>query len=281
MLALLCVAATPAASLTADPDGPPLVVGRSALSAEPLALSVGPAGPFNRWAFDVERFDPADPAASVTCRYGPAFLYRCAAVIDGAEGAAGRRRVTVTIPDLGRGPEVTVRFATSRGLHEVVLEIANVPQVVHEIETFPLPGGGQVVTGGDGRPRPAAQLARVRATTTPALATSALAAAPSCDGLYALWVRATATDAVFTGPLGALAGTLTVSRPVIAGSRVTTDSLPEWLATFPLGADRVQFIAHYEVLYRVGACAARRVNEPSADAAVPVPPTRRASRAAA
>jgi hypothetical protein len=258
---VLLAAATCASSAPAAPAGPPLVVARSALSAQPAEMSVGPAGPLNRWAFDVERFDPAGGGANVSCLYGADFPYRCDASISEVPGPGGRRRVNVTIPDLGRGPEVTVRFLTPRGRHDVVLEIANAPQVVHEIEALSLPGGGRVVTGSDGRPRPADQLARARAPSMPAMATSSLGAPPSCDRLYAQWVGATATDAVFSGPLGSLQGSLTLSRPVAPGSRVSRENLPEWLVTYPLGANRVQFIAHYEVIYRIGACEARRLTD--------------------
>jgi hypothetical protein len=255
-------AAAAAAPANERGSGPPLVVGRTALSAQPADLSVGPAGPFNRWAFDVTGFGPEDGSPRVSCLYGANFPYRCDAALGEPPGPDGRRRVSVTIPDLGRGADVTVRFDTARGRHDVVLELANVPQVVHEIEAVTLTGGGQVVTGSDGTPRPVDRLVRARVTSTPAMATSPLAAPPGCDRLYAQWVSATATDAVFTGPLGTLNGSLTVSRPVVAGSRVGPDTLPEWLVTYPLGANRVQFIAHYEVIYRVGTCEERRLTEP-------------------
>lgn len=266
---MLALAAAVEARAAPSAAGPPLVVGRSALSAQPVELSVGAAGPFNRWALDVENFDPADESAQVTCLYGPDFAYRCDAAIADKPGPGGRRRVNVTIPDLGRGREVTVRFTTARGRHDVVLELTNAPQVVHEIETLTLAPGGRVVTRGDGRPTPAPQIARMRATSTPAMAVSSLGEPPVCDRLYAEWVNATATDAVFIGPLGTLDGALTVSRPVAAGSRVAPDNLPEWLVTYPLGANRVQFIAHYEVIYRVGICEARRLKAPPPDASAP------------
>ncbi len=278
---LLLATPVPVASAAAPRDGPPLVVARSALSAQPAEFSVGPAGPFNRWAFDVERFDPDAGPAQVTCRYGAGFAYRCDAAFADAVGPGGRRRVTVTIPDFGRDGEVTVRFATPQGVHDVVVEIANVPQVVHEIEGLSL-SGGKVVTGSDGRPRPADQMVRTQATSIPAMATSSLGLAPSCDRLYAIWVGATATDAVFSGPLGRLEGSLTVSRPVAPGSPVTRDNLPEWLLTYPLGANRVQFIAHYEVIYRVGTCEGRRLREgPATGASGSVHSMPRSSPAAA
>jgi hypothetical protein len=42
---------------------------------------------------------------------------------------------------------------------------------------------------------------------------------------------------------------------------VQPDNLPEWLVTFPLSATRVQFIAHYEVIYRVGTCPQRIIRD--------------------
>lgn len=258
----LLAATVPVALAQVPRDGPPLVVARNALSAQPAEFSVGPAGPFNRWAFDVERFDPDAGSAQVTCFYGTGFAYRCDAAIASPRGAGGRRRVTVTIPDLGRGGEVTVRFATPQGVHDVVVEVANTPRVVHEIEALAL-AGGKVVTGTDGRPQPSDQLVRAQATSTPAMATSSLGLAPACDRLYALWAGATVTDAVFSGPLGRLEGSITAWKPVVPGSRVAPDNLPEWLVTYPLGANRVQFIAHYEVIYRVGTCEERRLSEGS------------------
>jgi len=40
----------------------------------------------------------------------------------------------------------------------------------------------------------------------------------------------------------------------IAVARAGPRALPEWLISYPLGATRVQFIAHYEVVYRVDPC---------------------------
>jgi hypothetical protein len=75
--------------------------------------------------------------------------------------------------------------------------------------------------------------------------------------VQAEWVGASATDPVFQSQFGSLNGSVVASRPVMPGSRVTPENLPEWLVTYPLSATRVQFIAHYEVIYRVGSCPQR------------------------
>lgn len=240
---------------------PPVVVARTPLSALPAALSVGPAGPFNRIAFDVERFGPADPGSAVTCLYPGNFRYRCDAAIDEPEAGGTKRRVTVTIPDLGRGKRVIVRFSNRQGQQDVAVELVNTPQVVHEIEALPLPGGGQVTIGSTGAPAPIMQVVSHKATTTPAMATAAPGAASACDQVIAEWVGASATDPVFLSQFGALNGSIIPSRPVTPGSRVQSGNLPEWLVTFPLSATRAQFIAHYEVIYRVGTCPQRTIND--------------------
>lgn len=242
-------------------SGSPLVVARTPLSALPSNLSVGQAGPFNRVAFDIERFGPPDASSDVTCTYPGEFRYRCDAAISEPEAGGTRRRVTVTIPDLGRGKRVIVRFSTGQGRHEAIVELANVAQVVHEIEALVLPGGGQVVIGSTGAPAPALQVISHKATTTPAMAASPLGAAPACDQVSAEWVGTSATDPVFQSQFGTLNGSIVPSRPVAPGSRVQPDNLPEWLVTFPLSATRVQFIAHYEVIYRVGACPQRIIRD--------------------
>lgn len=243
----LCLAALPAASA-----GGPQVAARTQLSATPSALSVGPAGPFNRVAFDVVRFGPPDASSAVTCVYASGFRYRCDASFE-PEAQGTKRRVTVTIPDLGRGKQVVVRFSTSSGHQDVPVELANGPQVVHEIEALPIAGGGQFTTGSNGQPMPLLNIASTRATTMPAMAATQLAM-DSCDQVRAEWVTATATDPVFQSQFGALNGSVVASRPVVVGSRVHPTNLPEWLITYPLSAIRLQFIAHYEVMYRVGSC---------------------------
>lgn len=237
--------------------GAPQVAGRTQLSALPAAQSVGQAGPFNRIAFDVDRFGPPDAASIVTCFY-PGLRYRCDVTIGEPEAQGTKRRVTVTIPDLGRGKQVIVRFSTSAGHQDVPVELANSPQVVHEIEALPLPDGGQVAVGSNGQPAPMMNVVSTRAKTTPAIATAPVA----CDQVQAEWVGASATDPVFQSQFGTLNGSIVASRPVAAGTRVTPANLPEWLVTYPLSATRVQFIAHYEVIYRVGSCPQRVISDP-------------------
>lgn len=242
--------------------GPPQITARTQLSALPAAQSAGQAGPFNRIAFDVERFGPPDAASSVTCIYSDGLHYRCGASIDEPATPGARRRVTVTIPDLGRGKQVVVRFGTTGGHQDVTIELANAPQVIHEIEALPLPDGGRVTTGGTGQPAPVMNVVSTRATTTPALAAAATMMDGACDQVRAEWVGASATDPVFQSQFGSLNGSVVSSRPVTPGSRVTPGNLPEWLVTYPLSATRVQFIAHYEVIYRVGSCPQRVIPEP-------------------
>lgn len=240
--------------------GPPVVVARTPLSALPAPLSVGQAGPFNRIAFDVDRFGPPDATSVVTCIYPGELRYRCDAAIGELEAGSTKRRVTVSIPDLGRGKRVIVRFRTQQGQQDAVVEFANVSQVVHEIEALPLPGG-QVIVGSTGAPAPIMQVVSHKATTMPAMAASMLGAPAACDQVNAEWLGASATDPVFLSQFGPLNGSIVPSRPVLPGSRVQPDNLPEWLVTFPLSATRVQFIAHYEVIYRVGACPHRVIRD--------------------
>jgi len=252
---VLCLLAAGAVTgaLAASP-GAPQVVATTPLSALPANLAVGRAGPLNRVAFDVDRFGAPDPASQLSCFYRDRLQYRCDASIGDPEPGGTRRRVTVTIPDLGRGATVVVRFVNSRGHQDVAVELANAPQVVHEIEALALPGGGKTTLGSDGAPAPIMNVITERMTTTPAMAAAAAAAGVVCDQLHAEWVGASATDPVFQSAFGPLNGSVLPSRPVKAGSRVQPDSLPEWLVTYPLSATRVQFIAHYEVIYRAGAC---------------------------
>lgn len=241
--------------------GPPVVVARTPLSATPAQLSVGQAGPSNRIAFDVDRFGPPDASLQVTCFYPGELRYRCDAALGKLEAGGTKRRVTVTIPDLGRGKRVVVRFTTRAGQHDAAVDLANVPQVVHEIEALPLPGGGKVTVDSTGVPAPVMQMVSLKATTMPAMAASTLGAPAACDQVYAEWVGTSATDPVFLSQFGALNGSIALLRPVTAGSRMQPDNLPEWLVTFPLSATRVQFIAHYEVIYRVGSCPHRVIRD--------------------
>jgi hypothetical protein len=260
-LVFCLLAAGAVTGAAASSPGAPQVLARTPLSALPANLAVGRAGPFNRVAFDVDRFGPPDAASKVSCFYPDRLQYRCDAAVGDPEPGGTRRRVTVTIPDLGKGPTVVVRFVNSRGYQDAVVELANAPQVVHEIEALPLPGGGKTALGSDGAPAPVMNVVTERMTTTPAMAAAAAAAA-ACDQLHAEWVGASATDPVFQSAFGPLNGSVLPSRPVSAGSRVQQDNLPEWLVTYPLSATRVQFIAHYEVIYRVGACPQKVIAAP-------------------
>ena len=257
VLALLSGRTVAAATAHATPTDVPLVTAVVALSARPEALSVGRSGPFNRHALDVLNFQPGDPAARLLCIYPGDFAYRCdfEPAPDAAEGP--RTRIILTIPDLGRGSRVIVRLTNGHGSRDLPLEIANGPQTVHEIEALLLPDGGRVGTGSQGGPVPLTQLATRRATTTPAMAATLQTDARRCDRVVPHWIGVSATDPVFTSAFGALNGSVVLARPATAGRPVQADNLPEWLITYPLSATRVQFIAHYEVIYRVGVCADR------------------------
>lgn len=243
-------------------DGP-LVSNRTALPAAPVALSLGQAGPFNRLAFELRDGDSVRDAPQVTCLYPGGIAYRCEASTSMPRAGDGRRRITVVVPDLGLGTAVTLRFVTRGVLQDVAIVLVNASHVVHEIETLPLPARGGDSTPADGRAVPTTALARIRTTSTPAMATSAVATPPGCDRIHAVWVGASATDPVFAGPSGTLNGSVMPSRPVTPGSRVATDNLPEWIVTYPLDATRVQFIAHYEVIYRVGVCPQKVIARPA------------------
>ena len=243
-------------------DGP-LVSNRTALPAAPVALSLGQAGPFNRLAFELRDGDSVRDAPQVTCLYPGGIAYRCEASTSMPRAGDGYRRITVVAPDLGLGTAVTLRFVTRGVLQDVAIVLVNASHVVHEIETLPLPARGGDSTPADGRAVPTTALARIRTTSTPAMATSAVATPPGCDRIHAVWVGASATDPVFAGPSGTLNGSVMPSRPVTPGSRVATDNLPEWIVTYPLDATRVQFIAHYEVIYRVGVCPQKVIARPA------------------
>ena len=227
------------------------------LSARPETLSVGRSGPLNRQALDVLNFQPADRAARLLCIYPGGFAYRCDFELapDAADGP--RRRIVVTVPDLGRGNRVILRLTNAEGSREVPVDLANGSRTVHEIEALPLPEGGRVGTNSQGGSVPLTQFATQRAKTLPAMALPPTAEAQPCERIVPYWVGASATDPVFSSPFGALNGSVLLARPAVAGRPVRTDNLPEWLITYPLSATRVQFIAHYEVIYRVGVCAER------------------------
>jgi len=248
-----------ASDVSAATPGPPVVVLVTALSAAPNALSSGNAGPLNRQVFELTGFEESDPRAQVVCIY-PKLVYRCRSEREPTTGKE-RQRVVVTIPDLDLGKKVVVRFVTSRGARDYPLEIANTPQVVHEIEALPLARGGEHATGNDGALGPNMRMVSERATTMPAMASSTLGAPPACDQIRAEWVGASATDPLFTSTFGAMSGSVVLTRPVVPGSELRPNNLPEWTLSYPLSANRVQFIAHYEVIYRVGPCADRVVSQ--------------------
>jgi hypothetical protein len=256
-VAPLLAGVTGSAAAEAPGAAGPQIATFTPLSARPERVAQGNSGPVNRFAFDVEHFEPGDQSARVTCQYGASFAYRCPFEFDGVSGP--RRRVLVDIPDLDRGSSVTIRFVTSGGERAASVTLVNRPQVVHEIESLVLPDGGRTTVDGAGRAAPVLDLTTVKSTTLPAVALSALAATPTCDQVYAVWVGANATDPVFPSAFGALNGAVIPSRPPTAGRPVREDSAPEWLITFPRAAQRVQFIAHYEVAYRVGECPSRIV----------------------
>jgi hypothetical protein len=257
MKMLLLGAGLMGAATPATVPGPPLVVLATALSAAPETLSSGNAGPFNRYAFELTGFDAADRRTQVLCIYRK-LVYRCSSARS-ADPATGRQRVVVTIPDLALDSPVIVRFTNSYGARDHAITLANSPQVIHEIEALPLSNGGHESTGSNGKPAPRREMTSERATTVPAMVSSPLGAPPACDQVYAEWVRASATDPLFTSAFGAMSGSVVLTHPVNQRSPVRSDNLPEWTFSFPMSASRVQFIAHYEVIYRVGICAERIV----------------------
>lgn len=245
-----------AAAATAATREAPAIIASARLPAAPAALSLGSSGPLNRLWLELRGFSADDRAAQVHCVYADRFAYLCR-----FERQPGRRadtqQIVVTIPDLARGARVAVRLVSSGGTLEHTLTIDNSAQVVHEIEALPLPNGGRVGTGPQGEPVAMTDLVVTRASAMPAMASSTLGAVPACDQVRAEWQGASATDAVFTSIFGALQGSVVLTRPPARGSAVRPDNLPEWTVSYPLSANRVQFIAHYEVVYRVGECSER------------------------
>jgi hypothetical protein len=233
---------------------PPQVVSVTALAAHPLSLSDGKSGPINRYGFDVLGFAPGGRSHDLVCEYPGDFRYRCAHEFIGE--TRGLARVVVAIPDLGRGLAVTVRFVNSRGSASARVELTNGPRLVHETESVVLESGGAQRVGGDGQPAPVLNLQQQRARTVPSLAVAGLLAKPPCDDIHAEWLGASATDPVFVSEFGALHGGVVPAAPLPPGARVSEANYPEWLITYPRGATRAHFIAHYEVVYRVGECAA-------------------------
>jgi hypothetical protein len=250
--AFLCVLLMPALAPAADA---PRIVGVSKLSSLPVRHSQGAGGPVNRVAFDVTGFDAADAADGISCRYATGLRYRCR-VTPGAPGIT-QRRFVVEIPDLDLGNDVNVQFTNPAGAAEHRLQLANPPQTVHEIETFELPEGGATTTGPDGGRARVETLRTWQTTSTPAMLLELRHQPRQCDSLYAQWLGASATDPVFSSEFGALNGAVAELKPVQKNSPVRDDNLPLWLITYMASAKRVQFIAHYEVVYKLGLCADR------------------------
>ncbi|HEU4781619.1 MAG TPA: hypothetical protein VFS58_17195 [Steroidobacteraceae bacterium] len=236
----------------------PKIVSVTSLSSAPVRFSLGAAGPINRFAFDVSGIEASQVNAGVPCRYASGLRYRCRAEVGGGANTEPRR-IVVDVPDLNRGALVTVTFDNGFGVAESSVEIANPPQTVHEIESMALPGGGAWTTGPDGARAPLTTLLTWQARSAPALVVEMPYQPERCDALYAQWVTASATDPVFSSEFGALNGAVAALRPVSAGSPVRPDNLPLWLITYVASATRVQFIAHYEVTYKVGVCAERAI----------------------
>jgi hypothetical protein len=230
----------------------PRIESQTALTALPEALAQGASGPINRIAFELTNFNSSDPESRIQCIYPGALQLSCRATRGTELMAAERERVIVDLPDIDRGSRVIVRFINPHGQADREIRIVNRPQVIHEIESVLLPGGGRVINDTTGQPSPSLQTSVTRARTAPTLALQPNRSR-ECGSIYPRWVNANATDAVFTSRFGVLTGSVVTAQPPTPGP-VTPDSAPEWLITFPLGASRVQFIAHYEIEYRVVHC---------------------------
>jgi hypothetical protein len=204
-------------------------------------------------AFDLGGLGREEADPEVECQYGK-WRYRCRAV---RAPGGNHRRLIVEIPDLDRGAQVTVRFSTDRGSVERRVTIANPPQILHEIESLALPDGGRSATGPDGARHAVSTLRTWQTTSTPGITALMPYLPEECDAVYAKWGSASATDPVFASEFGPLEGALAPLRPVTADSPVNETNLPQWLVTYSLSATRLQFIAHYEVRYRVGICGDR------------------------
>ena len=152
----------------------------------------------------------------------------------------------------GRGTPVVVQIANAQGQINDRVTLINRSRIVHEIESLLLPRGGQTQLDGRGQSVPSTGIGTMRASTQIA---SNSTGSPACGEVYPRWVSANATDPVFTSAFGALNGSVIIARPP-ARSAIRSDNGPEWLVTYPLAASRVQFIAHYEIEYRVRYCPA-------------------------
>lgn len=232
----------------------PVIYGTTTLSALPSEYATGIGGPITRLVLDVARFDPRDPATRVECRYGDGLRYRCQ--YTPAEGLApsSQVRINVMVPDLGRGPHVQLLLFNRAGSAELSVDLTNPPKVLHEIESLPLPDGARAALDSNGKRQPILDLLTTRSTTAPAAALTLAITADACDRIRAEWGQVSASDAVFASEFGPVNGTVLLVHPVRSATIVSKDNLPLWLVTYPASASRVQFIAHYELVYRVGVC---------------------------
>lgn len=255
--ALCVITAQLVAAQAARPQPAPEIRSVTTLSAQPLALAEGRAGPINRFGFDLVGFGAAATRPQVLCDYPGGLVYRCAHEVAGE--TRGLTRVIVAVPDLGRGRTVRVRFTTAAGSDQAEVRLTNPPRVVHEVESVALEGGGAERIGGDGASAPVLSLQQQQVSTVPSLAVTGPGEETSCDALRAEWVSASATDPVFASAFGALHGGVVPLSGAPPRSGVDARNAPQWLVTYPRGATRAHFIAHYEVIYRVGLCADRIV----------------------
>ena len=234
-------------------DSAPRLVTRTSVSAAPDAIAQGDSGPINRVAYEISGIDPTDPQNTVRCIYPGSLAVRCKYQWDAAASSSTDRiRLLVEIPDIDRGNAVVVRIANTRGQINDRVTLINRSRIVHEIESLLLPQGGQTQLDGRGLSVPGAGIGSMRAITQTSVSSTV---PPACGDVYARWVSANATDPVFTSVFGALNGSVIIARPP-ARAAIRSDNGPEWLVTYPLAASRVQFIAHYEIEYRVRYCPA-------------------------
>jgi len=254
----LLIAACAAGEIAPTPSArPPAVIAVNRLSALPVERSVGAGGPTNRLALDITGFGPSVPDSTLECSYAGQLRYRCIYEIEPVRSAPDSIRIDVRVPDLGKGTQVLLRFSNRAGVAELPIELVNPPQTVHQIESIALPDGGRTTVGSDGRPGPVLNLQTSLIQRAPALIITTPYLPNVCDHLYAQWSQVSATDAVFSSAFGPLPGSLVLSQPVVRGSPVSEQNPPEWRATYAASATRMQFIAHYEVIFRVGICADR------------------------
>jgi hypothetical protein len=236
---------------------PPTIAHSERLSAQPVPQADGASGPINRIALDIINFGPAVAGSDVECVYAGNFRYRCKYSYPPLRLEGTQTRVEVLVPDVDRGTRVVLRFSNRFGASEFPVEIANPPQLVHQIVTSVLAAGGVTKTGADGRPAPVLTPVTSRIDMVPALAVTLPYDPAACDRLYAQFRQVSATDPVFTSAFGPLSGTVLLLEPIRAGTPVSAQSPLHWQVTHAASATRLQFIAHFEIYYRVGLCQER------------------------